>query len=411
MDEQDIKKIEGAIEEQKKYIAEALEAQEKGIKNRFTDTDAKLNARINDADATIRNLEKELKDAKLAERLEELEVKMNRPSFDGGERGVKATPGMQFVMSEEYKNAGKGKRVATDSVDVGNVFGYKTLVGDGVDRAPVYPEQVPELFFDPGQRMMTLRQLMNVGQTSSNAVDFFVETTFNEDGAASQDGEGSAKAQQNMAFTKKTAPVETVAAWLPVSRQVLDDQSMLQSYIDSRLLYAVEKELERQVIFGSGNDGELTGIWNTPGVETIGAPAGTDTGLDHIRKAIRDVRLSEYAATGIVLNPADWADLELLKEDDGLYVWANVNNGGQPRLWRVPVVESTVMDEGRFLVGAFGLGAQLWDRMASTIRLSDSHSTYFTQNLVAVLAEMRAALTVYRPKAFVRGTFDGSVST
>ena len=33
--------------------------------------------------------------------------------------------------------------------------------------------------------------------------------------------------------------------------------------------------------------------------------------------------------------------------------------------------------------------------------LSDSHEDYFVRNLVAVLAEMRAAFGVIRPKAFV----------
>ena len=79
----------------------------------------------------------------------------------------------------------------TDSVDVGNIFGLKAvdataLVGDGDDRAPVWPEQVPEIFFDPGQRAMTLRDLMNVGQTQSNAVEYFQETDFDPDSAASR---------------------------------------------------------------------------------------------------------------------------------------------------------------------------------------------------------------------------------
>lgn len=404
----EMKKIEDAIAEQKAIIAEMLQKQESGIKS-VVDTQSKMNEKISKADEVIKRLEEEKKG--LEERLEKMEVKANRPDFGAAPREYKATPGMQFVNSQEYKDAQTAKRMRTESVDVGDIFSLKTLVGDTGDRAPVYSDRVQELFYDPGQRQLTLRQLMNVGQTQSNAIDFFLETTFDEDGAASQDGEGGSKAQQDMAFTKKTAPVETVAAWLPVSRQVLDDQAMLQSYIDGRLTYAVEKEAEKQILFGDGNSGELTGIWNTDGVETIGAPAGTDTVLDHIRKAIRDVRLSEYGATGIILNPSDWADIELLKDDESRYLWTSVTEGGQMRLWRVPVLETTVMDEGRFLVGAFGLGAQLWDRMSSTIRISDSHSDYFVKNLVAVLAELRLALTVYRPKAFVRGTLNETAST
>ena len=164
-------------------------------------------------------------------------------------------------------------------------------------RAPVWPEQVPEIFFDPGQRAMTLRDLMNVGQTQSNAVEYFQETEFDPDGAASQNGETNEKAQLAMKF-EKTAAVETIAAWLPVSRQVIEDQAMLQSHIDSRLVYAVNKELEDQILFGDGTDGSLLGINNTPGVKVLAHLDEYETSLDIIRKAIAEVRnLSEYAAT------------------------------------------------------------------------------------------------------------------
>jgi HK97 family phage major capsid protein len=345
------------------------------------------------------------------DRLSNIEAKANRPHY-GVDQQIKATPGMQFVMSEEFKSA--GKRGTTDSVNVGNLFGTKNIdptVGDGQDRAPVFPERVPEIYFDPGQREMTLRDIMNIGQTTSNSVDFFVEKDFDEDGATSQNGEGGLKAQQQMQFEKKSANVETIAAWLPVSRQVLDDAAMLQSHIDNRLVYSVNKELEDQILFGSGASGQLLGIHNTPGVETIGAPTGKTTQLDLIRRAIAAVRLSEYAATGVILNPSDWATIELTKGDDEHYIWVSVPEGGVPRLWRVPVVETTAMQEGRFLTGAFGLGAQLWDRMTSTVRISDSHAEYFTSNLVAILAELRVALTTYRPKAFVKGVLDQDLST
>jgi len=412
----DIKELEALKTELKgatEKVKALVEKQESEIKKYGETTDAtakELKAYSEKLDA----MEKEKKE--LADRLEKMEVKSNRIMQGASMEGRKATPGLRFIMNDGYKNARKGGMYKTDSVDVGNIFGLKTvdataLVGDGDDRAPVWPEQVPEIFFDPGQRAMTLRDLMNVGQTQSNAVEYFQETDFDPDSAASQNGETNEKAQLAMKFEKKTAAVETIAAWLPVSRQVIEDQAMLQSHIDSRLVYAVNKELEDQILFGDGTDGSLLGINNTPGVKSIGAPDEYETSLDIIRRAIAQVRLSEYAATGIIINPSDWAEIELLKGTDDRYIWGTVTDGGVSRLWRVPVIETTAMEEGRFLVGAFGLGAQLWDRMASTIRISDSHSTYFVKNMIAVLAELRAALTVYRPGAFVKGIFDDTLST
>lgn len=413
MDTKELEALKTELKGATDKVKALVEKQESEIKKYGETTDAtakELKAYSEKLDA----MEKEKKE--LADRLEKMEVKSNRMMQGANMEGRKATPGLRFIMNDGYKSARKGGMYKTDSVDVGNIFGLKAvdataLVGDGDDRAPVWPEQVPEIFFDPGQRAMTLRDLMNVGQTQSNAVEYFQETEFDPDGAASQNGETNDKAQLAMKFEKKTAAVETIAAWLPVSRQVIEDQAMLQSHIDSRLVYAVNKELEDQILFGDGTDGSLLGINNTPGVKSIGAPGVNETSLDIIRKAIAEVRLSEYAATGIIINPSDWAEIELLKGTDDRYIWGTVTDGGVSRLWRVPVIETTAMEEGRFLVGAFGLGAQLWDRMASTIRISDSHSTYFVKNMIAVLAELRAALTVYRPGAFVKGIFDDTLST
>ena len=44
---------------------------------------------------------------------------------------------------------------------------------------------------------------------------------------------------------------------------------MLQSHIDGRLVYAVNKELGDKILFGDGTDGRLLGINNTPGVKSM----------------------------------------------------------------------------------------------------------------------------------------------
>ena len=43
-------------------------------------------------------------------------------------------------------------------------------------------------------------------------------------------------------------------------------------------------------------------------------------------------------------------------------------------------------------------------RRDATILISDSHASNFTSNVLIILAEMRAALAVYMPSAFVKGT-------
>jgi HK97 family phage major capsid protein len=64
------------------------------------------------------------------------------------------------------------------------------------------------------------------------------------------------------------------------------------------------------------------------------------------------------------------------------------------------VVESENKTAGYAIVADWRLAA-LWDRQQATISMSNSHSDFFIRNLVAILAEMRAAFGVIRPAAFI----------
>jgi hypothetical protein len=47
-------------------------------------------------------------------------------------------------------------------------------------------------------------------------------------------------------------------------------------------------------------------------------------------------------------------------------------------------------------------------RQPITVEISTEHSDYFTRNLVAIRAELRAALVVMRPGAFIKGSLTSS---
>ena len=63
------------------------------------------------------------------------------------------------------------------------------------------------------------------------------------------------------------------------------------------------------------------------------------------------------------------------------------------------------MAAGTALVGAFKTAAQLFRKGGLRVEASNSHSDFFTKNLVAIRAEERLALAVYRSAAF--GTVTG----
>jgi hypothetical protein len=51
------------------------------------------------------------------------------------------------------------------------------------------------------------------------------------------------------------------------------------------------------------------------------------------------------------------------------------------------------------------MGAQVWDRSDAQMLLSFENSDNFVKNMATLLVEERLAMTVYRPTAFVSGSF------
>ena len=87
-----------------------------------------------------------------------------------------------------------------------------------------------------------------------------------------------------------------------------------------------------------------------------------------------------------------------------------IQQGAEARVWRVPVIDTPAISEGTALVGAFGTGAQLYDREEGSIRVSEQHSDFFVRNAIVVLAEERLAMAVKRPESFVKVSFDAAPS-
>ena len=82
----------------------------------------------------------------------------------------------------------------------------------------------------------------------------------------------------------------------------------------------------------------------------------------------------------------------------------NVAVGGEQRVWRMRIIDTPAMIEGRFLLGAFGTGAKLYDREAVNIMVSTENRDMFERNAVTLRAEERLGLVVDRPESFVAGT-------
>jgi len=258
----------------------------------------------------------------------------------------------------------------------------------------------------PAQRRFTIRDLIPQARTTSNLIEYASESTFTsaaapQGGGSPGNAEGELKAESAMTFTLTNAPVITLAHWIPASRQVLADAALLAGHISGRLTYGLKLEEENELLTGTGAAGTLNGLVNQATAFSYGVT--NQTAIDTLLKAMLQVSLSNYEASGVILHPTDWTNIMLLKDTTGRYLFADPQNMVADRIWAKPVVSTASMTLGRFLVGAFDLAAQIWDREDATVRVSENVNDHFIRNLVAVLAEERLALTVYRTAALVGG--------
>lgn len=348
-------------------------------------------------DGHLKTLQGEIE--KLGKKADDLDTKLSRPEH--GDRPKGNSPGREVIDSEEFKSLQKRGSGRSGRIELKTaITNVATTVGSQTLQVLTPRQRVSGLIVQPEQPLM-VRDLIPVGPTTSNAIEFIRETGFTN--AAAPVAENTTKPESAMTFGLEVAPVRTIAHWIPASRQVIADAPMLMAHIDNRLRYGLKLKEEQQILLGDGTGQNLEGlIPQATAYSDTGIPANP-TDVDAIRWAKLQVRLAQYPATAVVLNPADWARIELLKDLNDQYLFSMFQSGAEPRLWGLRVVESDSIPEGEFMVGAFSLAAEIWDREQAGVEVSTENSDNFVKNMVTILAEERLALTVYRPEAFVHG--------
>jgi HK97 family phage major capsid protein len=331
------------------------------------------------------------------------------------------TLGEQFIESDEFKAISGGRSGYTMHAP----FQVKGSFSGYWGRKDVYtalPSGTPGDFGTPQRegiverqkRTMRVRELFDVQQTSTNMIEYFRVSGFTNNASTVAERDGSNFAQKpksSMTVVGVQAPVRTIAHYEVAHRNVLDDEPTLRGIIDSELLYGLRLVEDDQILNGDGTGQNLTGIRETDGIQTFNWSDGeaNDTRLDAIRRGITKSLLAYYEPTGMIVHPNDLEDIELSKDANYNYLMVmSVSMGADARLWRLPIVSTPAITEGKVLLGSFGIGATLYDRMEGTIRVSEQHSDFFVRNAVAVLAEERIALAVKRPESFVEVTLDSA---
>ena len=367
------------------------------IEKKQIEIDAMLKSSGVESKAAVEAAEKAATELKsMGDRLLEIEQKNADAVMRGNKAEVK-TLGQTFAASQEFKDFAEG-RTAKARLEMKN-----TITGQAGSPAAnsdvIVAPQRQSGIVSGAYRNLRIRDVMPFGTTSSNMVEYTRELAFTNN--AAETAEGATKPETALTFELVQAPVKTIAHWLKLSKQVMDDAPALASYVDTRLRYGVELRIDQELLNGNGSGQNIGGLTKS-GNFTAFTPVSGDNQIDSINKAIYLVAAADYQATAIILNPADWGKIERTKSTTGEYEFMP-NMAMTPTLWGLPVVVSNTMAAGKFMVAALDVAAQVWNRQGVTVEMSEADDTNFQKNLVTVRAEARLALAIYRPASIQYG--------
>lgn len=308
----------------------------------------------------------------------------------------------------EYKALREnGKSVAEIEVSKGDLAAMQEtkVTSAGL----VVPQFDPTIQANPRQELR-IRDLIPSVPVTGQSYTYFKELLHTR--GAAPVAEGASKPQSNVTFEQKTDLVKKIAVWIPVSDEALDDVPQLYGYLQQLLRYDLKLEEEEQILKGDGTGNNLPGIMTQATTFTASLSKAGDTSIDTVRRAIYQVRKqAKLAADATVMTELDWMDIELQKDSQNRYLFANLQGFVTPILWGRPVITSDSMDEGNgtdtggeFLVGNFQRGATIYDRMSFLFKVGMINDD-FIKNQRALLVEERLGLAVRRNYAFVKGRF------
>ena len=233
---------------------------------------------------------------------------------------------------------------------------------------------------------------------SGNNYVFWRQT--DKEGTITTVAEDGQKPQIDFTETQVVVPLTKVAAVIKESDELIEDAAWMASAINQRLIMRLHRIEETQLLSGNGSAPNMTGVLSTSGIGSVTYAHGGSLAIGDILKAKTKVMTdSGYAADAVVINPSDFDALitASLSAQYAVDPWGY----GDYRLWGMNVVQSDLITAGTVLVGAFREAATIIEKGGVRVEMTNSDSTDFEYNRVAIRGEIREALAVRVPAAFV----------
>jgi HK97 family phage major capsid protein len=315
--------------------------------------------------------------------------------FERGDTRI-ITAGEEFIKSEAFAALLKGDRDKV-RVEVKN-----TVTSDSTT---VFPDQRPGVIagdFAP----LTIRQLFRAIPVSTNMVNSLRELAWTN--SAAEVSQGAAKPESDLTFEQYNVPITTVAHWIKVSKQLMEDAPAIMAYIDTRVRDGLAQRIDAQLLNGNGTSPNLSGLTDS-GNFTAYTPTSDDLLVDAINRAKYALWAIGRMPDTVIVNPATWGAMERTREGAGtgqyLYGAPGTIAGSNP--FGLRVVLSNNMPAAKFLVGALDSSTVLYNRTGAVVEAGYVGSD-FTNNLITLRCEERLGLGVERASGILYGDWTTS---
>jgi len=292
---------------------------------------------------------------------------------------TRESPGQLFTRSDVYTGysfRGTSSRLFMEDVQTRALpTGIADLITAGYKGAPTRVDTTPPTAPTP------LLDAMTTINVSTNAIEFVAWTK--KAGGAAKVAEKVAKPSMEVGPTVTSTTLDNIAVWTQLTRQLLEDEAAARSAVDNLMQYDVlrAEEAEAAAVLAAA---------------TATIPDAVSTGdlLKAIRIGVGTVQAAGYTPNAVLLNPADWASLDI-------QVMTNANTAPNSVnvFWGLIPIPSTAQAAGTAVVGDFRSAATHFTRSSVALYVTDSHDVTFIANVFTLLAERRSKTVLIRPTA------------
>lgn len=351
---------------------------------------------------------------KAAEVIEELSKKSTRIMVEANANNFGNELKSALEANKEKLNKYKDNRqsISFEMKAVGNIGANSNI---SVSGTPAFQHGGP--LSEPGRKPYEMRHVRDMGiriVPLAAGQDTYVVRDGGGEGAPTAVTAGSAKPQSDRDWVKTVVPITKIAHFYKVPEEYLSDIVWMQDEITGvgvEELLALEDSL---MLTATGSSTQFAGLNQSFNSTAFSAPGSLATlinaanNYDVLVAAWTQLRNLKSYATGVLLNPSDYAAMILTKDSQNNYVFGAPNQN-VPNLFGAPIVPHTAVTSDKYFLGDF-TKVRMGVRAGLSVRLFDQDQDDAIKNLVTIVIEERVTMAADRADRIIYGDFSSDAA-